>query len=130
MTPETTASGSRKQVLPDRYNGRVGKSATKRTKAVLLWLSAEEHAALAVKAKSAGLSMNDLLRQSIRQSRIYNHRGEERWYAVLLSLRAHLGTLAEKAGGFGPANAVVLLAYVAAIARHLDGLVQQERKCS
>ncbi|MBU6399690.1 MAG: toxin-antitoxin system HicB family antitoxin [Verrucomicrobia bacterium] len=127
MTPQTRASALRKQVLPDRYHGRVGGKAAKRTKALSLRLTAEEHAALAAKAKSAGVSINDLLRQLIQQSRIYNHRGQERWYAVLLSLRAHLATLSDKAAEYGPANAAVLLAYVAAIARHLEGITHDAR---
>lgn len=102
--------------------------AKKRTKSICLRLSNEEHQALSQKAKAAGLSVSGLLRDHVGRVRVYNHKEQQQWVAIFLSLRKHLTALAEKAVGFGPADAVVAIAYLAAIARHLERLAKQERK--
>ena len=100
----------------------------KRTKSICLRLSIQEHQALSEKAKAAGLSVSSLLRDHVTQVRVYNHKEQQQWVAILLSLRKHLTALTEKAAGFGPADAVVAIAYLAAIARHLEWLTKQEQK--
>lgn len=133
MTSEPTSTAgpeTHKQVLPGvRTSGR-GKrresvSAT-RTKRICLRLSDEEHEALARKARTAGVSVSVLLRDHIGRFRMYNHRGQQRWFAVLLSLRAQLTALSERAGSFQPAQSATLIAYVAAMVRHVERLAQQE----
>jgi post-segregation antitoxin (ccd killing protein) len=102
--------------------------AKKRTKSICLRLSNEEHQVLSEKARAAGLSVSGLLRDHVSRVRVYNHKEQQQWVAILLSLRKHLTALAEKVVGFGPADAVVAIAYLAAIARHLERLGSQERK--
>lgn len=99
-----------------------------KTKSICLRLSPVEHHALVEKAKAAGLSVSGLLRDHAGQVKVYNHKGQQRWAAVLLSLRKHLTALTEKVAGFGPADAAVAIAYLAAIARHLEQIAKQERK--
>jgi Mobilization protein NikA len=120
----------RKQVLPGvRTPGRGKRKGTgKRDKRVCVRLSAEEHEVLARKARAAGISVSGLLRDHLDRVSIYNHRGQQRWFAVLLSLRTHLAALCEKAAGFSPADAAVAIAYLAAIARHLDRLAARQRE--
>ena len=100
----------------------------KRTKSICLRLSIQEHLALSEKAKAAGLSVSSLLRDHVTHVRVYNHKQQQHWVAILLSLRKHLTALTEKAAGFGPADAAVAIAYLAAIARHLDRLAKQDHK--
>lgn len=97
---------------------------TKRTRSICLRLSDAEHQALSEKARAAGVSVSALLRQHSKRARIYNHTQTQRWFATLLSIRNQLTLLAGKAGVFQPAQAVVVIAHLAAIARHLEWLAQ------
>ena len=67
----------------------------KRTKSICLRLSPEEHEVLCLKAEDAGMSVSALLRDHLGKARIFNHRQQQRWFAVLLSLRKHLTAMAQ-----------------------------------
>src|SRR5690242_8481862 len=99
-----------------------------KTKSICVRLSPREHRLAFQKAKAADLSVSALLRDHLGRTRIYNHKEQQEWVAIWISLRKHLTALAAKVMGFGPADAAVAIAYLAAIARHLERLTKQERK--
>ena len=101
---------------------------SKRTRSICLRLSNAEHEVLAEKARAAGVSVSALLRHHSKRSRIYNHTQTQRWFATLLSIRNQLTVLAGKAAAFQPANAAIVIAYLAAIARHVERLAHVEPK--
>ena len=118
-----------KRVLPGVYHGR-GKQPdrlrSKRTKSICVRLSDAEHQILSQMAKAAGLSISALLRDHLTRTRIYNHKQTQRWFATLLSIRNQLTVLVGKVATFQPVNAVVAIAYLAAIARYMGRLAQDE----
>jgi hypothetical protein len=99
---------------------------TKRTKAVLIRLSTDEHRLLVEKAREGGVTVSALLRDHLSRIRIYNHQDKRRWLCTLLSIRNSLASLAYSARMNKPVDAVVTTAYVAAACRHLEQLVHDD----
>jgi hypothetical protein len=120
-----------KQVHP-AYITAGGKRAyrmtNKRTKAICLRLSAEEHQMVRQKARAAGLSASALLRDHLGRAQIYNHKQTQIWLATLLSIRKVLVALAERAVAFRPTDAVAAIAYLASIARQLEQFEHMENQ--
>lgn len=81
---------------------------------------------LSEKAKAAGVSVSALLRDHLGRAQIYNHRETQRWYAMLLSIHKLLAAVAERAVVFRPVDAVIAIAYLASISRHLEHLQHSE----
>lgn len=118
------------QASPPRvYHGgakRRTQVTAKRTKSICLRLSPEEHQMVRKKALAAGMSASELLRDHLCRTQVYNHKETQIWLATLLSIRKVLVALAERAVVFQPADAAVAIAYLASIARQLEGFERRE----
>lgn len=96
-----------------------------RTKRIFVRVSTEEHQLLSTKAKAAGVSVSALVRDHIERVRIYNHADKESWLRTMCAFESTTAALARAAAELSSINAVVTIAYLAAIHRHLNNLPQQ-----
>jgi hypothetical protein len=96
-----------------------------RTKRIFVRVSKEEHQILSAKAKAAGITVSALVRNHIESVRIYNHADKERWLRTMCAFESTTAALARAAAELSSIDAVVTIAYLAAIHRHLNNLPQQ-----
>lgn len=98
----------------------------RRTKRIFVRVSVEEYNLLSAKAEAAGITVSALVRDHFNQVRIFNHSENEQWFRALSAISNTVAALSRAAASLKPIDAVVTIAYLAAIHRQLNGLTQQE----
>lgn len=96
-----------------------------KTKRIVVRVSEEEFLTVSTKADAAGVTVSDLFRRHLDQVRIVNRRDKEEWLRAVVAMKNAVASMTRGATLLNPSDSAIALAYLAAIHRKLDLLLQQ-----